>query len=466
MAELHYFQSIIKQHTYWSGDNMKQRLKLSLPSSFFALVHSAELWRWLTGLFLAALLEVLIFSILFFFQNADDINTPSQRAWLTSYGVRSLEEFLWKRYCLYEMVRRLPWAIIGIGVVYLARFFPIMANSTSSNGNHAQTVDWRNVMYHCIAGASITTLYGIIVQSILTVFFGSHNVTFPFYVYLRNFNGLFLSVLHYILILTIATMIRINQKYRAEELRSAELETELVQAQLEALKMQLQPHFLFNALNSISSLLYKHPRRADAMISRLGNFLRMTLDNPTTQFVSLKQELDLLKCYVDIEMMRFPKRLHVDISVDASLQEAEIPNLLLQPLVENSIKYGILQSVQGGNIWIRARRTPSSSTRLEITVRDNGPGMKPSEHPIGTVSEEMVPENVMQKKSSIGLQNTRSRLQKLYGDEARFDTYNAPEGGFVVYIEMPLTMSYEEGLEGTETFYEEKTSAIPNVSTL
>jgi LytS/YehU family sensor histidine kinase len=246
-------------------------------------------------------------------------------------------------------------------------------------------------------------------------------------------------------------MIHFQRKYRMEELRSAQLETELAQAQLEALKMQLHPHFLFNALNSISSLLYKHPRRADMMISRLGNFLRMTLDNPTTQFIALSQEIDLLKCYVDIEMMRFPKRLHVEIQIEDGLQDAEIPNLLLQPLVENSIKYGILQSVQGGTIWIHARRLPSSASRLEITVRDNGPGIKPDENPPHKASE-----GIWHKKSSIGLHNTRSRLEKLYGTNARFDTYNAPEGGFVVYIEIPLHVSNHQTSEA-ETVPVERT---------
>lgn len=417
--------------------------------------------QWFAGLFAAMVLEVVIFSVLFFFQNADGINTSEQRRWLTSYRVASLEEFVWKRYCLFEMVRRLPWVITGIGIISLARRFPIMA---AANGS--RSVHWRNIVYHCFWGSFITLLYGVVVQRTLTTLFASADLQFPFYVYLRNFNGLFLSILHYILILTIATMIDLNQKYRAEELRSARLETDLAQAQLEALKMQLHPHFLFNALNSISSLLYKHPRRADMMISRLGNFLRMTLDNPTTQFVSLKQELDLLKCYVDIEMMRFPKRLHVEINVETGLQDAEIPNLLLQPLVENSIKYGILQSVQGGNIWIQARRTPSSAARLEIIVRDNGPGIKPSERPFHEASEEMMQGSGVQKKSSIGLQNTRSRLQKLYGDNARFDTYNAPEGGFVVYIEIPLTIKSGDEAIGAEPSYKEQTSATPKIATL
>jgi sensor histidine kinase YesM len=391
-------------------------------------------------------LEVIVFSILFFFQNSSEINTPTQRQWLQSYRVGSLDEFIWRRYIWFEAVRRLPWVFTGLVIITLTRYLPIAAKAHGT-----RIVDWKNILWHCLTSSVIALLHGVIVQNTLTALFPLES--FPMYAYFRSFNGMFLSFLHYIIIVTIATMISLQHKYRAEELRAAQLETELAQSQLAALKMQLHPHFLFNALNSISSLLYKHPRRADAMISRLGNFLRMTLDNPTTQFISMKQETDLLRCYVDIEMMRFPKRLHVDFDMEDGLQDALVPNLLLQPLVENSIKYGILQSIQGGNIRIQARRLPSAPTRLEITVRDNGPGLLPSEsEPTKVVAG--LGQNSAQKKSGIGLQNIRSRLEKLYAENARFDTYNAPEGGFVVYIEIPLTMSNDAALEESEAFQE------------
>jgi sensor histidine kinase YesM len=154
----------------------------------------------------------------------------------------------------------------------------------------------------------------------------------------------------------------------------------------------------------------------------------------------------------------------VGISVEESLQEAQVPNLLLQPLVENSVKHGILQSTDGGRIDITVRSSPASPEILEITVRDNGPGLKPSEISSNDASTTKTGFNEgteaaftgkLHKKSSIGLQNTRERLQKLYGANFRFDTYNALEGGFVVYCEIPLrrrsTPNPEETLLQTQS---------------
>lgn len=393
--------------------------------------QSNEKKRWFFWLLSAFSLEALVFCMMFYYQNVEYIGKSVQQEWLTIYGARTLEEFIWRRYIIFELLRRLPWSVYGVGIVWLAERFPILQTQVG-NG-----VFWRNVWYQLIIAVAVACLHGLVVQNTLTVLFKMEN--FPYYVYLRNFNGIFLSFIHYIVILLIASMIGYYRQFRQEELRTAhlkttaaQLETELAQAQLQALKMQLQPHFLFNALNSISALLYSDQRRADTMIARLGDFLRMTLESPTTQFISLKQELDLLQCYVDIETMRFPSRLQVEFRIESGLQDAEVPNLLLQPLVENSIKYGILQSTEGGKITITARQSPSMPETLEILVRDNGPGMKHNE------SQNKHIYGSMRKKSGIGLQNTRERLQKLYGSEFRFDTYNAPEGGFVVYCEIPL----------------------------
>jgi sensor histidine kinase YesM len=415
---------------------------------------------WLLGTFS---LEAIIFCVLFYSQNVEYIGKPVQQEWLKSYGSQTLEEFVWRRYLIFEMLRRLPWAVYGIGIVWVTQRLPILQTQRGSG------VYWRNVWYQLLIAITIACLHGLVIQNTLTILFRME--TFPYYVYLRNFNGIFLSFVHYFVILLSDSMVNYYRQFRQEELLSAhlkttaaQLETDLAQAQLHALKMQLQPHFLFNALNSISALLYHNPRRADSMIARLGDFLRMTLDNPTTQFITLRQELDLLKCYVDIEMMRFPSRLQVGISVEESLQEAQVPNLLLQPLVENSVKHGILQSTDGGRIDITVRSSPASPEILEITVRDNGPGLKPSEISSNDASTTKTGFNEgteaaftgkLHKKSSIGLQNTRERLQKLYGANFRFDTYNALEGGFVVYCEIPLrrrsTPNPEETLLQTQS---------------
>ncbi len=416
--------------------------------------------RWFVCLCFAFLLESVLISLMFFYQSVEYINTPQQNAWLASYGTRSLYEFIWTKFILFEFIRRLPWVFYGLVLVSFAGNFPLF---TSHFPTKLYT---RNLFLHAGFALLLGIVHGICTQLTLGFLFPMEE--FPVQIFLRTFSGLFLSILHYCLIVSIFSMLQYFQKFQTQELRAAQLEsttarleTELAQAQLQALKMQLQPHFLFNSLNSISALLYSNPRRADTMIARLGDFLRMTLENPNTQFITLQQELDLLRCFVDIEMMRFPQRLHVEFSIEAGLQGIFVPNLLLQPLVENSIKYGILQSTSGGRIDIGIRRLPSRQNHcIEITVRDNGPGIQPTEkattqypaqyssqYPAQYSSQYSSIENeqgsgmsgiLLRKKSSIGLANTKARLEKLYGTDFRFDTYNAHEGGFVVYMEIPL----------------------------
>lgn len=212
------------------------------------------------------------------------------------------------------------------------------------------------------------------------------------------------------------------ERYQAGELRATQLEAQLAQAQLQALKMQLQPHFLFNTLNSISALQLTDVETANRMTARLGDFLRLTLDNAGTQEVTLRQEMEFLRGYLEIEQLRFQDRLQVKLDLAPEALDARVPNLILQPIVENSIKYAVVQRAAAGHIQIRAALRDG---RLRMQVQDDGPGLQlPARGNIAT--------------RGVGLTNTRERLQQLYGKAQRFELANVPEGGLLVTMELPL----------------------------
>ncbi len=212
------------------------------------------------------------------------------------------------------------------------------------------------------------------------------------------------------------------KSFRKGELNAAKLRTQLAQAQLEALKMQLHPHFLFNTLHSISALLHKDVDAARTMISRLGDFLRMTLENSGTQEISLQQEMEFLNGYLEIERIRFQDRLTTNVSIDPSVLDVRVPNLILQPIVENAMRHAIATNSNLGRIEITA--IPRNGM-LRIEVKDNGPGVQ-----VAAVSGSSM-------KQGVGLANTRARLERLYGSNHRFELSNDPTGGFVVMLEIP-----------------------------
>ncbi len=204
------------------------------------------------------------------------------------------------------------------------------------------------------------------------------------------------------------------------ELRATQLEGQLVQAQLQALKMQLHPHFLFNTLHAISALMDDDVKAARRMIARLSELLRLTLENAGQQEVSLRQELDALERYLEIEQIRFQDRLTVRLAVAPETLDARVPNLVLQPIVENAIRHGIAPHSSAGSIEIRAERRDGM---IELQVLDDGPGMRDDDE---------------SGREGIGLANTRARLRQLYGDAHRFEIGNADGGGLLVKLSIPF----------------------------
>jgi two-component system, LytTR family, sensor kinase len=200
--------------------------------------------------------------------------------------------------------------------------------------------------------------------------------------------------------------------------RSAQLEATLAQARLKNLQLQLKPHFLFNALNTISSIVYEDPRRADAMIAALSDMLRATITDAETQFVSLDREIEMLERYLDIMRMRFEGGLRVDVHVEPGVGKALVPHLLLQPLVENSIKHGADPQSNAVRVTLRAER---EGRRTWVRIRDHGRGL-----PDGRVCR------------GIGLSNTAQRLEQLYGAEHTFAFDNCTDGGLVVTVAVPF----------------------------
>ena len=207
------------------------------------------------------------------------------------------------------------------------------------------------------------------------------------------------------------------ERYREREMRSIELEGRLAQAELQNLKMQLHPHFLFNTLNTISVLMMRDADLANRMLIRLSDLLRVTLDNAGNQIVPLRQELDFLRGYLEIEQTRFQDRLTTSFDISPATLDARVPYLILQPLVENALRHGITTRPGAGHIEIR---TALENGNLQMQVSDNGPGIDGD------------------FKKGIGLTNTEARLKQLYGTAHEFELTNLPAGGLRVSVAIPF----------------------------
>jgi signal transduction histidine kinase len=300
------------------------------------------------------------------------------------------------------------WYVVGllsIPAVQLARRFRLEAGHWG-----------RGLFVHALASAVFSLVYMVVRAAV-----GQWQYDAAFQ---DAFKPLLVKTWHYNLlvywvIVAVSHAFDYHRKYRERELRASELEKRLAQAKLQALQMQLNPHFLFNTLHSISSLMHKDVEAADRMITRLSDLLRAALAGADTQEVTLRQELKLLQLYLSIEQIRFGSRLTVKMNVAPDTLEAQVPNLVLQPLVENAIRHGIEPRAQPGCIELRARRQDSL---LALVVSDDGAGVGGN----GTVKE------------GVGLSNTRARLRELYGAAHRFELVRGQEGGVRVELAIPF----------------------------
>jgi LytS/YehU family sensor histidine kinase len=210
------------------------------------------------------------------------------------------------------------------------------------------------------------------------------------------------------------------------EVHASELKARLVHEQLSALKMQLQPHFLFNTLNTIMVLVRQQKtQQAEEMLARLSDLLRCVLEDVDAQEVPLRRELEYLQLYLSIEQTRFQDRLRVEVSADPAILDAAVPQMGLQPIVENAVRHGIGRSSAAGWIRVSVSRLDQS---LQIQVEDDGPGFASTKEGEG---------------SGIGLSNTRARLHQLYGDAAELTLDNRDQGGAVVRMVLPYRVAPE-----------------------
>ena len=250
--------------------------------------------------------------------------------------------------------------------------------------------------------------------------------------------GLHMTLVAYWVVLSIQAAIRNHQlaQQRAQEalrsdLRASQLETQMAQARLGALKAQLQPHFLFNTLNAIVVLVRQQKgRQAEETLERFSDLLRAVLADMEAQEVPLSRELEYLRLYLSIEQLRFSDRLRVEIEVEPDLLDAAVPHMALQPIVENSIRHGIGRRANAGRIRIRAERRGDS---LQVEVQDDGPGFgAPDVAGAGDASG-----------LGLGLANTRARLRQLYGDAGELRARDGAEGGAVVTLVLPFHLAEE-----------------------
>jgi sensor histidine kinase YesM len=316
----------------------------------------------------------------------------------------------WSQAIGYSLGDWYVWALLSIPVLWLARRYP-------PEGAHPV----RTAAIH-LAAALVCSLVYVLLRSLVGVVHSrllDEPVTFaevfrPLLVKTYPFN-----LLVYGVIITISHALDYYRKYHERTVHALELEKHLTEARLQSLLRQLKPHFLFNTLNGIASLMHSDVHAADKMLVRLSELLRLTMHHPGQPLTKLREEIAFIEKYLEIERIRFRDRLAVEIRAAPDTLELEVPSLILQPLVENAIRHGIEPQARPGRIEVEARREGGT---LFLLVRDNGAGQPP-----GGFTRE-----------GIGLANTRERLRELYGDRHRFELANRPDGGLEVRLTIPL----------------------------
>lgn len=302
------------------------------------------------------------------------------------------------------------WALATPLILWLSRRYSIQRHNW-----------WRRAGFHFFLSIGLVSTLLALHFLVFMFFLGRGGQLSPLRVFGFLYYNLDRWMLVYWFILLMSHAFSYYNSYRKGELKASQLRTELVQSQLEALKMQVHPHFLFNTLHSISALLSKDTEAARKMITRLGDFLRLTLENSGSMEVTLQQEIEFLNGYLEIERIRFRDRLTTEIRVDPEVLDVRVPNLILQPLVENAMRHAIGNS-RAGRVEITAALRNGV---VRIEVKDNGPG----------IDADRISDSA--RGRGLGLANTQARLVGLYGDAARFELLNNPTGGLVVALEIP-----------------------------
>lgn len=304
------------------------------------------------------------------------------------------------------------WAVLTPLVLHLARRFPF-----------GRSYWFRPLLIHLVSGIVVSAVQLGLYLLALELLLANEEGRFASLV---SFRYMFVAELHFNLLLYgaivgISHFINHYREKRERELMAAQLEARLIQAQLDALRFQLRPHLLFNTLNSISVLIRKDADAARRTVEHLSDLLRVLLKHSASHEVTLREELDFLNNYLEIERTRFPDRLQIKWDVDPETLEAAVPSLILQPIVENAIKHGIAPRAEAGQVEIRAERFNGA---IRLQVRDDGPGLSSANH---TADGEQV-----------GLSNTKARLERMYGASGRLELNNDPRGGTVVNILIPF----------------------------
>ena len=302
----------------------------------------------------------------------------------------------------------LLWAIMTPLVLWLGRRYPL------------ERTNWRRIApIHLLASVLLTILHllGVAGLRYAVPMLLDEPQTFG-YVLMSVINYFHINLLAYWAILGVASAFDFYRRWQKEQLQGAQLKEQLAQAKLQALQMQLHPHFLFNTLHTIATLVDDEPKLARQMIARLGDFLRLTLQENAAETVTLGREMEFARAYLSIEEMRFQDRLKVHYEFEPDVMAALVPYLILQPLVENAIRHGLAPRASHGRLELRAKQRDG---RLQIEVRDNG-------GKLAAVNE------------GLGLANTRTRLEQLYGTEANLTLIVDDESRYTVAaIEIPFS---------------------------
>jgi two-component system LytT family sensor kinase len=304
------------------------------------------------------------------------------------------------------------WALLVPGMIWLARRYRFERHT------------WRRAaVVHLMGVIAFTFAHALITVSIrepLIAAFGWRTQRWWFefqQLFFLNFDW---EMMTYWAVVGVSHALDYRGEAQERALTAAQFEARLAEARLQSLQRQLHPHFLFNTLHTISALMHRDIDAADAMLARLSDLLRLTLERLRVQEIPLKEELEFLEKYLEIERTRFGDRLTVVMEIEPNALDVNVPTLILQPLVENAIRHGIAPRIAGGRLQIVARRT---GTRLWLMVRDNGPGLSKAKLDAFT--------------QGVGVSNTRSRLEHLYPGAHKFDFQQPSDGGLAVTIEIP-----------------------------